>query len=543
MKNPFEEITLRDIQAWVKKKIHPLLTSNRAFYEGDHWQEGEGWIGPAPRGGEVGYHETMRIIHRGFASKNVVAEVTERHASGVVGQESSWGLSPADETDSEDEALLDEIAERERMLTAWWDRNRVPGLFARAVATLLYAERASLRLYIPPGFVEEAEDGSTVLISPASYEEALDMIFIDHPAPEVATVHTDPDTKKDISIFMYKRDRKDYVSLSYLDDNKQMTILRVVSREKDVMFDPLDLGGKLMMFEMERPLLITEQVQQAQRAINLAISSIPRTVVTAGWLERTLLNAQMPGRWVKDPDTGEETFYPSPYQAGPNTTNFVQGVSYTDETGKTIVTNPSIHHRDPVPATSSIEAKEAHYKDILEEADQPHILMSSDATASGRSRIEARGDYLNSLRITKPMVEAAGRWLIETVNALAEELSGADSLRERTRGVFRTRLDVGQLSPEEQKVIMERVEKGMVPKEWAMEMMGVDDVDAAIDLIDNRPDSRLERTAKRLENMKLATDVGMGMKKAATLVGFEEEELDIITAPEDPMDGLEVIEQ
>jgi hypothetical protein len=540
----FSDMGVREAREIIRKDLHPLTKSNRLFVEGDHFQNGSGWVGPAPRLGERGYQEALSIIKQGFTSKNIIAEVTERHAAGIVGREPSWSLSPVEGEDPESEELQELISEAERLLTVWWDKRGVPELIMSAITTLLWSSRASIRLYIPAGFVSVDEDtGESVLQEPGTIEEALEMIYPEHPDPEQSTVHQDPDTKRFITIYAYKRGRKDYVELSYLDEGGEETVLRTISRDSDEVFDPLPLGGRLLMHEMRRPLLITEQVQQGQKAVNLAISTIPRTVVTAGWLERTLLNAQMPGQWTKDPDTGEERFVPAPYRTGPNTTNFVQGIEYRDEKGATVISNPSIHHRDPVPATSAIEAKTAHYRDILEEVDQPHVMMASDATASARSRVEARGDYLNSLRITNPRVESMGRWLLETVLSLAEALTGAPGkYTDRLRAVFRTRLDVGHLSPEEQRMIQEQVEKGLMPREWAMEMMGIDDVDSAIDLMDTTPDSRLGVMKKRLENMKLATEAGMSLQTAAELVEFDEEALEIIQRPRNPVEDEEVLE-
>jgi hypothetical protein len=82
--------------------------------EGDHWQGGEGWVGPAPKQGDEGYAEVMKLIERAFVSRNAVLEVLERHELAVVGTEPSWGftvrrpLEEDEERKPEEQALIDE---------------------------------------------------------------------------------------------------------------------------------------------------------------------------------------------------------------------------------------------------------------------------------------------------------------------------------------------------------------------------------------------------------------------------------------------------
>jgi hypothetical protein len=87
---------------------------------------------------------------------------------------------------------------------------------------------------------------------------------------------------------------------------------------------------------------------------------LPRNVVTGGFLERVLLNAQMPGYWV-DANGNRTTdinarkkFVALPYKAGAGTTNFVRGMDYLDaKTGETKVTDPQIQWREPSPCRAA----------------------------------------------------------------------------------------------------------------------------------------------------------------------------------------------
>jgi hypothetical protein len=181
------------------------------------------------------------------------------------------------------------------------------------------------------------------------------------------------------------------------------------------------------MFEMRRAALVTPQVQQSQRALNLALTMIPRNVVTGGFLERIMLDAQMPGHWELDPD-GQRTGpagYASRFTRAPGTTNFLTGVEFEDEQGNTKRGTPSVHFREPVKPDASITASGAHYAAILDEVGQRHVLMAGDAAASAVARIQARFEYLNTLLLTQPEAETALSFTIETALAMAEALARA----------------------------------------------------------------------------------------------------------------------
>lgn len=540
MPTPFDNFNLRKATDIIQKVTTAILRANRLFMEGDHWQAGAAWIGPAPEPGDPEALMAMAVIEKGFVSKNVIAEVVERHASGVAGREPNWSFSnPLKEEDPDKPD--DEKLEIEEALTEWWDTRGIHSFLQRVAGTLQWAERSSIRLYIPSGFIEEDDDGNG-RISADSLEEALSMIYVSHPAPEDSTVYEDPDTKQNVSLLKYTQDRYTVLEMSYLEEDGQ-TVIRTLSRNRDEEY-MLDLGGRLTMHEMKRPLLVTKQVQQAQKALNVALTNIPKTIITSGWLERTLLNAQMPGHYEVNPATGaKDKFVPEPYITGPATTNFVQGITFKDEEGKTQLATPSLQYRDPIPATASIEAKSAHYEDILDEVDQSHVILTQEASPSGRSRVEARLDYVSSLRMTQSQIQPAGKWLLETTLALAEAIMGKPGqFTKEYRCTFRVRLDAGTLDAEEQKVILERVEKGLMPKEWAMELMGVDDVDAALALMRQSPESRLDLLTRQLTALELATKV-LSLKQAARLIEFDEEQLAIINEPQDPTTDGRVIEQ
>src|SRR5262245_60299331 len=124
---PFDDWTLEDARSTVAEDEPEDAAVNKKFYEGDHWQNREGWIGPKPAETDDQAESVWAEIEAGFVSKNAVAEVIDRHANAVIGREPSWSLTPRRELTDEEQPTADEqarIEEGEAALTAWWDSNK-----------------------------------------------------------------------------------------------------------------------------------------------------------------------------------------------------------------------------------------------------------------------------------------------------------------------------------------------------------------------------------------------------------------------------------
>jgi hypothetical protein len=178
--------------------------------------------------------------------------------------------------------------------------------------------------------------------------------------------------------------------------------------------------------------------------LNLAKTMLARNVVLGGFLERIILNAQLPGEYVEDATTKKKTFVPSPLKTGAGTTNVLAGLPVSDATGRvTGYATPTIIYRDPVPVTTFNDTALAAYRGMLEEVHQLHAAIAGDATASGESRRQARADFEASLGATIAEVEAAGRWLLETALALAAAFSNQAGRFDALRATFTCRVDSG----------------------------------------------------------------------------------------------------
>jgi hypothetical protein len=454
---------------------------------------------------------------------------------GVIGREPGWTLTllrPDVEAVEPSEQEIAALDEADSLLTKWWNDRRAHAAFQTAVSQLLYTQRSYLHLFVPKGLLEATPGGQTGVVRAADLPDALRFIHLGTPDPEAATVSMDPNTGYQAGVVLTELEvegqKKKYAEVSYQSElDPLMTMVRVLEGDTSTDYT-IPLGGRTLVFEMLRPVLVTPQVLQAQRALNLSLSMLPRNVVTGGFLERVILNGLMPGKWEGE---GEgKKFIPDPMIFGAGIVNWIQGIEWEEKDGTTKVAHPEVAWRDPVPVDTPIEAKREHYRDILDEVDQAHVLMNADADASGLSREQARADYQASLDRTRAEVEAAGRWACETVLALAELFGGRPGqFTTMMRVDFVCHVDGGPISPEERKQNVEEAKGGFLSHVTAMSRNGVDDPEAELNAIMGQPDAALALLRLQAETLELLTRSGeLTMEAAAELVGMDEDQLAII---------------
>jgi hypothetical protein len=547
------------------RRTQDPIVVNRAFYLGDHWQYGSGYIGPHPAIGDTAFQDAMTEISLIFTSKNAIKEVVDRHAAGVIGKPFRWALVPRRATGdqkptTEEQTAIDAAS---GIIRDWLNARKVSTLMLDATATLLLAERSSIRLYTPYGLTEAGADGMRSVVA-ASIEQALTKIWPEHNQPESATVACDDDTKLEAGVVRYEGaadaydddsdgdsdETNDYAWLCFLNRVGE-TVIRILSDddaepEKPAADAPdqytpqpgdatLKLGGRLAMFEMRRPALVTPQVQQNQRALNFALTMVPRNVTTGGFVERLLLDAAVPGAF-QDDGKGGKVFIPSPLKLGAGTTNIIEGINVqeTNDQGEKVVkhASPSVVFREPVKPDASIAAADEHYDAILAETGQRHVLITGDATSSAVSRIQARAEYLNTLLKSKTEVESAFTWLIETALAMAEAIAGqAGQYTSLLRVQGSCKLDTGPITPEERKAIEASI--GVtISQDTAMLMLDVDDVDAEKSRMAADPASRYAGGEALGKALQAITTAGATLEGAAKVLGLTPAQVKDLLTPE-----------
>jgi hypothetical protein len=610
---PFDLLTKQLAARQLEAQTGPLAKSNALYLGGDHWQNMDAWLGPRPIPGEEGQTEMSARILAGFVHRNAMAEVTERHQTGVIGWMPSFGLvtrrelkDGAQPTPAE-RALIDEA---EAALRQWSTRRKMREKLQRFTRYLLSHDagndeaRATLRLRItaaalqqivqtglardPGGAIAELPAGATVVQAPATLAAALELFVLEAPDPLNATVLTDPDTLAECGVVRYEQHPagaladptqkgQDVIEAYYLADPAETldpnrtadtaptrqapaggpeadqagnptpdappTVYRRFTDAQTPSGRPsrsarrqaeadqqvqLDLGGRLPVFEARRPLFLTGAVQAAQKAINLCCTMQPFNVTKSGFLATTLLNAQMPGEW-EHKDGKPYRFKPGRYRAGAGTVNFVRGLSYKDAQGNTVLASPSVYETPPADTKPVSDAKRDHYQDLLEETDQSHILIAGDAVASGVSRVTARADFLSSLQLTQEPVEQGGRWVIETLLALAELVMGTPGRwTDQLRADFSCRLNVGPADQAELAANDAEVKARRMSRATAMSRNAIQDVEAEQERIDSEPGNRVEFGGVIFAALDAGTRAGLTLDEAGEFLGLDDADVALL---------------
>jgi hypothetical protein len=140
---------------------------------------------------------------------------------------------------------------------------------------------------------------------------------------------------------------------------------------------------------------------------------------------------------------------------------------------------------------------------VYRSAQQLHVFMSDDATASGKSRIQARADFVNDLEDVSEAIDEPGEWICETAWHLAHRLVGAEP--EDISVDFSPTIDPGPVSPTEKKQILAAYDKGVFSRHTTQLMLGLDDPDAEIERI--REEQQEERSARLSEQQQFTEAV------------------------------------
>lgn len=516
----FEALGYEGALGAIPDRTATWLTANSAFYHGDHWQGGDAWTGPRLATTHPLYAETWATIQASLVSSNKIREVVRREVMAAVGDAPSWGLTPRRPLPKDalptlqEQALIDEGV---ALFQEWWDLRQGHNLLEEAIAMAAWAGRGVLRLFVPPGLVREG-----VVPPTGELAEALALIHLHCPEPTAAAVAIDPNTRAEIGLYAYTEEvdgqpleRCELVYEAARDPWSEIrfTTLRVIGADGRNTQAPvgLDLGGRLTMHELRRPVLVTEQVRAIQKSINKTLTMMDRNGTQAGFLERIVTNAQLPGHMEPDPDhPGLQKWVAEAMHLGPGTTNFLAGVVVRDVAGNESVATPGVHYRDPVSPATFIETKDALYAALLEETQQAHVLMAGDGQASGESRRQARAEFERAVRLSASLAEDAVRWLVETVLTLASVFSGRPGYFAALRASAEAQINLGPISADEIRVNAEQVAAELLSPETAMARNGVRDVPAEQERIAAAKAARAELASVMLEQARTAFDRGDG---------------------------------
>ncbi len=468
--------------------------------------QGEGmgtlyWNGPMVPKGHKRYNDMQLALIRSFNFRNVTQEGVEFLADGVGADEADWSL--VSELDSGDEtvplpqaeqALLDE---GEALLAAWWDHRDLPTTIQHLLQTAIAHGRAPLRPRIPERF----KDSSGKLIPITDPIRSLEPLHLVLPDVALAGVYTDPETLERIGVTQVNyRNATEYKlewEVTHLHADGK-TVLQVLSLGGDQISevrasDPLDLGGRLWLFELKFPrAAVTRDVLSNQDALNVALTLLSRNTHFAGF-------AQIYGIGIDPPITGGEssvlsdgTVKPATpeetVQAWPGTQMFFQPsvsttiVRTTGPQGQPIETvtempysGASYNKIDPADPKAIEAAITIAETNIYSSLRQRFVLMDDKATASGRSREVATGSFLRATARYATATEHLIRELLEFALEVSALIQGQPGKYRSLRASVTCHQQVFDPSPLQIAANLSLQAAGVISRQTLQNLVGIAD--------------------------------------------------------------------
>lgn len=491
--SPFSDLSMKDLESILGEEVVDTsdINSYKDFYRGDHWQNGNGWVGPKPAENSVNFDIIIESIRNTFVSKNAVAEVVNRHSDGVLSKlNSSWYLVrdkgsnkissdgkivDDNEVTDDNKAVDEELSQITSVIKNWWTNRKVNYHITEALSQLLLHGRGGLKLFVPSGKLENNT------VPAVDFNNAFEYIYVESPSVSDICVKKDSMTMDEAYVHIYtqKINGKDvkFAEIGYVDPQTGLTVLKQFSDgdTDDSQMIPIDLKHGNMYMEVDRRRFITKSVIDNQKLLNKSLTMMSRNVDLAGFLERTILNADLPGTWVEDSTApGGRRYKPQPLSIGAGMTTTLHSTVVEDDEGKKTVLPVDIRYRDPVPVQSFSDTKKEAYTCILEDCEQTHMIIAGDAFASGESRIQARANFATSLLVTKYEVDKLITWLVDTVIQLAAVFSSSPDQYTDIKSVSNLKPDIGPLTPQEREQIMLQYGKGLISRETTMVILGID---------------------------------------------------------------------
>lgn len=442
-------------------------SKRKKYYDGDTW---DFWIGPKPPANSDNA-AALAELRRVFQRSNKVRECCDRVINGLVAKPFQWEIVSTESGEPTENPAA------EKLITEWlsWvdaQTMSIKGVTQsplwEAVRDLVVDEQGYLRLWMPDRLSESQEEYQKILMSRmppwAVAIEADDDEFI-----EEYSIHTATGQERQI-----------------LEKNGNLT---VTVNDQVTVYPGL---GNWLIFRMAAPSLITEDVIDAQNAINLARTMETRSLIQNGFVERVMLNAQMPGRWTTD-ESGRERFEPDPggLKVGAGMTSFIQGNPIYNDMGQVSgYTNPSVEYNDPVDLSSYATSAAGSTALIYHAMGQGHLLESDNANISGISRQVLRQDaMLKIVQYERTIVSALESLLTTVLRYLGNE---------GLRVTVQLRKAIDFVSPEEKAAIIAEFNAGLISKATAIARLGtVDDVDAELMLIEQESTDAMDRAQQQ----------------------------------------------
>ncbi|HEV8178551.1 MAG TPA: hypothetical protein VGP44_12810 [Gemmatimonadales bacterium] len=477
--------------------------------DGNHWQDGTLW--PGHRTGDPVTDAAIRAnVEPQFIADDVSGEMVENRTNGLLGQEADVTLVPLHEGEPT-EAEAREIEQIMGAIAAWWDGKRLWEKVGAALGRVSYAGRATVRPFIAEGNLTTSpgvnrQPARTTLPNGKNLADALDLIDLDTPLPDLAVRYTDPRTQRPAAVVVTETDGQRAAEVWTVNQATGKTELRLLgSKERGP--GPvlaLDLKKHLPLAEVRGNRIITPSVVKLQSLLNFIMTVTGRTVETAGFRERYLKNVEPPGMWlptapVNSPplaidESGPAKLYKHrvPWVLGAAITNELVGIRTTEQsadgTSREVFGSPDVQALDPVDPAYATDAADTVSQRLYKRGKQGHLGLAKTGETSGTAYQQARAQFEADLKGLKGPAEGMLRDLLEVVLAYAGLMSTeAAGLLDRYRVQVTLHVSAGPITAEDASAAVALRDKRAISQQTMLARVGIEDPDAEQGAIDADP--------------------------------------------------------
>lgn len=516
------------------------VSSAKAMYNGDMWDKGKGYIGPVPVSGDSNAGEILSNIQRMFTSRNVIEEVVDRQVDALLSKSPDWKIFDKKELKADrsafrvvkaprqedtrsrvqskpatdkNTAINPKINEAESILSEVWLRGGLGDALKESLTERLVSGRGILRVTLKKTFDRQKDNIESVI-------DAAKYIKVEHVENTLARVIDDDGEK--LSIIQVKNTRTEkIIEISFVNDDNKTVIASIekgsegISPQEDEeveeviaklmqvateISEPLSMNGYITADEILGKPFVSESMLQNNRALNLDLSLGVGVLVESGYSEMVITNVSLETTTVEDPNDSTKTIeVPVGLKRGAGIVNNLVGLQTVNAEGEVQYQNPSVAFKNPTPLTTFNEGERLYYKQILSEAKQTHVLLNADSDPSGESRIQSRQDFVKKSKKYKPTLDIHGTWALNAVMTMCASAAGEDGYFDGIEAIFDSKIYAGELSADEQNVVISQYEHALMSRETAMVLLNIEDPVLELDLIASDEEEKLELQVKRLE--------------------------------------------
>ena len=490
--------------------IYKLPPRDRKFeenwdlYNGEHFKY---WVGSFPSEKHPNREKLIAELKKAFVFANLVKEVANRHVDALISEAPDITAKPrnAPTTDAitEGEETTDPVAyDAENTIREWLETQTTLTIsdydddvnpLTQAVVKMVVGGKGYLRLFSRKRYQKSPNLNQRVSLH-CPENSAIAMVYDDEGSLEAIE-------------YLFDNGK---IERQVLDPETGILNFTIYdSREAQLSDRPstieppysLDLNYNWSIFALNATPIITDSVITLQNSINLVLTMLGRNVVTAGFLERLLLNAQSPGSFKEDAQ-GDLQFVADPngFSTGAGSVGWVSGLPIGDPRNPEGYTTPEAVFREPVAVDSFEKSLEIFTRRLYHETGQGHILTQGDGSISGVSRIQLSQDFRSTIRRHCQAVESILNNMFYSAIMMLSHLDGEKTDKFKSVTITtKLRLSDHLASPEEIAQIRDNFTAGIMSHPTTLGLLGIDDVQVELDMLAEEKEAKMTEMAQTLE--------------------------------------------